>query len=360
MRIIIQVLSYMLIAVVIERILGNGGKPEKAEKGSVKMQKAIGIIGGIGFFFFIALTVITASLAQPIEIPILFIVFALVSAALVIAYVNCRISYDEEGFVTKNFFGIKRNYTYSQVTSVRETKHDKYIDIGKRSVTLDALFVGTDEFIAVVKQKYSQLHGGQSIPQRKKAKYDLFDGNVVNAEQKLAMYILIGLMLIGAVVFTVVYTFFLPKTADNTIKQTVCFVSCEVKKDEIVLTSTDRQTYAIRFIDKQFDAKKFAALCDGETPVTTYSVKVNPDDKEDYYAVMAIEYSGTYLLTFEESNRLHTQEYWPLIAFAAGLCLLWVAYIAGAVKVGRNPQRFSKRLVKLFFEEGEININAVN
>ncbi len=360
MRIIIQVLSYMLIAVVIERILGNGGKPEKAENGNVKMRKAIGIIGGIGFFFFIALTVITASLAQPIAVPILFIVFALVSAALVIAYVNCRISYDEEGFVIKNFFGIKKSYTYSQVTSVRETKHDKYIDIGKRSVTLETVYVGTDEFIAVVKQKYSLLHGGQSIPQRKKAKYDLFDGNVVNAEQHLAVYIVVSVVMIGILIFGVLYTFFWPKTADNTIKHTVCFISCDVREDEVVLTSVDGQIYAIRFIDEQFDAKKFAALCDGKTPVTTYSVKVNPDDKEDYYAVMAIECSGTYLLTFEESNRLHTQEYWPLILIAAGLCLLWGAYVAGAVKVGRNPQKYSKRVRKFFFEEGEINKNTVN
>ena len=359
MKIIIQALSYILIAFVIGRILGNGGKPEKAEKGHVKIRKSVGIIGGIGFAFCLTLAIITTYAGVSRWVPVLFFVFALLSAILIIAFLNCRISYDEEGFVTKNFFGIKRKYTYSQVTSIRETPQQKYIDVGKRSVELDIICVGTDEFIAVVEQKYSLLHGGQSIPQREKAKYDLFDGNVVNAEQKLGMYICIGIMLIVAVVAAVVYTFFSPKTADNTIKHTVCFISCDVREDEVVLTSVDGQIYAIRFIDEQFDAQKFAALCDGKTLVTTYSIEITPDDREDYYAIKAIEHNGTYLLTFEETNRFHTQEYWPLIAFAAGLCLLWLAYIAGAVKVGRNPQRYSKRVRKFFFNDGEINKNAV-
>lgn len=354
MRYIIRGLTFLLIPILVNGILGLMRKPQQAEKGKVYLHKYLAIIGTVGSAVCLIPAIITVFLDEPLWIPVVFLALAFLGASLLIGFMNCRISYDEEGFVAKNFLGIKRKFTYDQVTAIKENLRESYIYMGERRVMIDEFAIGGEEFIKLVKKKYRTMHGGESLPTIRKTKYDLFNGNVTDAGSVLFAYILVAVLLIGFTVFVVVYTYFLPSTTSNTIEHTVSFVSCSANEDEVVLTSADKQVYVIRFIDEQFNVGDIQAICDGKTVVTTYSTEVTPDNADDYYSLKAIVHNGRYLLRFEETNKFHSQEYWPLIILAAGMLLVWVGYVAGSVVVARNPRKFSKRFVQFFFKDGSI------
>ena len=63
----------------------------------------------------------------------------------------------------------------------------------------------------------------------------------------------------------------------------------------------------------------------------------------------------TALLTFEDSQRLHQYEYWLLIPFMGLFTLLWAVFVVFSIRVGRHPERYSKRVIRLFFKEGYVH-----
>jgi len=150
MEYIIRGLSFFIIPIIVSGVLAFLRQPKKAEKGKVHLPKFFVILGLITSTFFLIPTFITAFLDEPIWLPIGFFALSLLGAIFIIAFVNCRVFYDEDGFVVKNFFGIKRKFTYDQVTAIKEGMHEDYIYMGKRKVMIDAFAVGGIEFVVIV------------------------------------------------------------------------------------------------------------------------------------------------------------------------------------------------------------------
>ncbi|MBP3333641.1 MAG: hypothetical protein J6M35_06295, partial [Clostridia bacterium] len=117
MEYIVRGLSFLIIPIIVSGVLAFLRQPKKAEKEKVYLPKFFVILGLITSTIFLIPTLITAFLDEPIWVPILFLAFSLLGASFIIAFVNCRVSYDEDGFVAKNFFGVKRKFTYDQVTA---------------------------------------------------------------------------------------------------------------------------------------------------------------------------------------------------------------------------------------------------
>lgn len=354
MEYIIRGISFLIIPIIISGVLAFLRQPKKAEKGKVCMPKFFVIFGSISSAIFLVPTIITAFLDEPIWVSLVFLVLSLLGASLILAFVNCRVSYDEHGFTAKNLFGIKRTYTYDQVTAIRENLHESYIYLGKRRVMIDGVAVGGIEFIAYVRKRYRSLHKGQALPVVRKAKHDLFNGNVEDVGGFLFAYISLSVMIVAFAIFVVWYVYLTPNTVQNTLERQVSFTSCVAGADEMVLTSSDREIYKIKFMGEDFDAGGLQAICDGQTIVTTYAKEVTPDDGEDYYSIKAILSGDTYLLSFEETNRWHREEYWPMIFFPIIFAIVWGLYIAGSIIVGRHPKKFSKKVIRLFFKDGYV------
>jgi len=354
MEYIVRGLSFLIIPIIVSGVLAFLRQPKKAEKGKVYLPKFFVILGLITSTIFLIPTLITAFSDEPIWVPILFFAFSLLGASLIIAFVNCRLWYDEDGFVAKNFFGIKRKFTYDQVTAIKENMHEDYIYIGKRRVMIDEFSVGRIDFIAYLRKRYRTLHKGQALPIIRKNKHDIFNGNVDDVFGFMFAYIMIGVVIVVSAIVSVWHIYGNPCTVDNTIEQEVSFTSCIVKDDEIVLTSTDNKLYKIRFIGEGFNSDEIKSVCDGKTLLTTYSKEVTPDDEDDYYSIKAILNGDAYLLSFDETNRWHQEEYWPLLFFPIVFAIVWGAYVAGSIIVGRNPKRFSKKIIKLFFKDGYV------
>ncbi len=328
-------------------------KPRKAEIGKVHLPKMLAAIGGITAVFFLILFV--ASYADGEKgVSIFFLGFAAMGTLLIIAYFNCRISYDDDGFVAKTFFGIKRRATYDQVTAMKENMRETYIYFGKRRVMVDELAVGGKEFIGFVRKKYRVFHNGQSLPKIYKKKKDIFNGHVNDVAGFYLAFGLVGAFIIGTMCFVVI-SICMPKSINNTLEQTISFISYEVNDDEVVLTSSDNQIYKIQYSPEDIDIQKIKAICNGKSEVTAYSKEVTADGEKPFYSVKAISYNDSFILSFDETNRLNRQNAPPVIGFFS-VVLLFLAVLCGVtVYIGRNPHKFSKRVVRLFFKDGYIN-----
>ena len=355
MKYIVRGLCYLMIPVIVSGVLAFLKRPKKAEAEKVYLPKFFLLLGLIASVLFLVPAVITVSLDESLWIvSMVFLMFSLLSASLMVAFINCRVSYDDEGFIAKNFFGIKRRFTYDQVTGIREGMHEDHIYVGTRKVTIDAFSVGGKEFLDHVKKKYRTIHDGRALPKIHKAKYDIFNGNVHDTTGFVVVFVMISVLIIALEVFFVWQVYFSASSADNTVERQVTFASCVVRDDEIALRSSENQLYKIRFVGEGFRAEAIEAICDGTTVVTAYSDEVTPDDGEDYFSVKAIRKDGVDLLSFEETNRWYKEEYWPLVIVPVVLAILWGGCIAGTIIVGRNPKKFSKRVVRLFFKDGYI------
>jgi len=323
------------------------------KEGKVFLSPAILIFGIIMTVIILIPAVICLFIDGYRMLSVFLVIFSLLSFSMVLGYINCRIYYDDDGFVAKNILGIKRKFTYDEVTGIKVNTHEKYIVAGKRKVMIDEYAIGENEFINFVRRKYGILHNGRHLPLVYKTKFDLFNGHVQDAEILLFGYILGFVACIGFFVFTVCAVF-VPKTVNNTTEQLLCFQYCEVQRKEVILTTVDNQVLKIRFIDEQFSPEAVKAVCDGETELTVYCDHVNPKYEKSFYQIKAIKKNENYILSFDETHRLHKQEYLPLLVFPVFFLLLWTGFVVTSVVVGRNPKKYSKKLVKKLFADRKV------
>lgn len=354
MELIIRALVFALIPIIVNGVFIFLRQPKTAEKGKVHLPKFFAILGAISFSVFLVPAIITAFSDEDVWVPVCFLAFSLLGATLIIAFMNCRISYDDDGFVAKTFLGIKRKVSYDQVTAIEENVHETCVYVGKIRVLVYEFSAGGKDFINLIEKKYKTLHNGQSLPKITKTKKDIFNGHVKDVTGFYVAYGLVSVILVGFIVF-LVCDICIPKNANNTVEQTVTFISCDVKKDEVILTSADDNIYKIQYAAEQINIQEIKSICNGKSKVKTYSKEVTPDDEEDFYSIKAIKYNDSYLLSFEEESQLYRQESWPILALFLFMLLIWVAIIATSIVVGRNPRKFSKKVVKMFFKDGYIN-----
>ena len=327
-------------------------KPRNGKEGKVVLPKLLAIIGAIGTLFFLLLATV-AFFSQKEDGPgavLAFLLLSALSSSMIIAYFNCRITYDETGFWAKNFLGIKRYFTYDQITGIRRGVQETHFYVGKHHYMVDKLSVGGLEFLIFANSRYRAMHNNRPIPESHRAKLDLFRGNIRSPGTFLFVYILVGACCIGFLVF-LICTAFLPSTPDNTVEQHLYFSACRIEGRNIVLVSPNPEEYRISFFDEETDLQGIRAVCDGQTPLTVYSKRMDPDDGEPWYSVSAILSQDKTVLSFDEADRLRRQEYWPLPLIGFAFCLLWAAYVIASIVVGRNPKKYSKRTVRRFFKD---------
>lgn len=331
-------------------------KPRKGEAGKVYLPKPIFVLGVVVVVLCLGVAVYTAFTNEELWIVLGFAAFSLLGLVLIIEYVNDRIFYDENGFLSKNFFGIKRYYTYAQVTAIRLDVHNRYVYLDDRKVTISEFAVGGKEFIAFVKEKYKELHDGKAVPAKPRNTNDLFHGNVKDVSSYVVAYVIMILFVLGFLTVTVVMAYFSPKSAENTVMHERIFDSCVSRGNEVELITYQEGYYKIRFTNHGFNPTAVREICDRKTRVTVYSEEITPDDAPAYYAVRAIVCDGEYVLSFDTTNELYSKEYRFILVFPIGLALLVAWFILKSIAVGRNPQNYSEQTVNRFFKKENLTI----
>lgn len=234
---------------------------ENSKPGRVTMPK---VFLGVGIFDVIAMGVgIYFSLRFKEIIPaVIFSILALLGIFLIIGYFNQRIYYSADKFVSSNLWGVKRTYSYGDISGImgygRNT--DVKIYIGDKKIAIDRMAVGKKEFIEFALKRHRELKH-KNIPLLRAAKKeDLFNGNIANPGEFIAVYIIIAIgaaLLFGIMLFVE----FRPQTPETDLRySTVAFNSCEVYGDELWLRTGGDMDYKIAHYDEMLpDVDAFLA-----------------------------------------------------------------------------------------------------
>lgn len=351
MRYLITAICLLMISVIVTGIIKLCYFTAKPKKGEVMLPMLLGIIGDVVSGIFVSFALFANSSQAPIWVVYVLLFFALIGVILIIAQLNCRIVYDDKGFTHTSFFGIKREYSYDQVTAIKENLNEDYVYVGKRRILVDGLAHGGYEFIGIVIKKYRSIHNGQVIP-KVDNKRDIFKGHILDAGAFLFVYVMLAVFSVGIVIFVSVQVYS-PESEDTTVCRTTAFSSCEFIEDAWVLTSADRDVYKISFYGENFNIDRIKELCDGVTMVDVYCLD-GDSDEGTFYPVRALFYGDKAVLSFDESNRAFQKDSLPLLIVISLIAVLVLSFIAMSVIVGRNPQKFSPKVVGIFFKDGYV------
>lgn len=356
MKYIFGTFGLVIIPFIVNGILSYLKYPVKAEKGKVYLPKFIVILGTIVSVLFFIPMMITVFTHKAFWITCIFLFFSLLGVSLIIAFMNCRIEYNEKDFIVKNFFGIKRKYTYDRIDAIKADMHEDYLIIGKHRVLIDEFAVGGHDFITFVRKQYRKLHNGKALPIIKKGKWDIiFNGNVNNAGEFIFIYALLIVVIIGLGIFMSYKIWFDPYSADNTIEQNVIFVTGIADGDDYIMTDKQENTYKLNYLNKCLNRDKIKSICDSSTELTVYVTETTKKGVTDYWSIKQIMCGDTVLLGFDEYNSLYKKDCAPLILLPVTLVIMIGSIFAGTIIVGRNPKKYRK-FIKLFFKDGYVNI----
>ena len=347
-------LAIIFIAGIVSAIREKG----RSDKGRVYLPGAFAWIGGIcGGAFLIPTLIILLTTDESPWLSFAFLCFSMLGGSLSLAHLNCRITFDQESFTHKNFLGIKRTYTYDQITGLKEGTHEDIFYMGRHFAMIDEYSVGAMEFEIMAKKRYQALSGGKPIPSVKPKLPDVFNGHVEGGAGLIVVYIGISLLFLALLGWLVADVYLIPPSPEEDERMEVVFDRAAVRGDYLYLYPADEsmESFQIRHLDGSVDTEPIKAVCDGTTTVTVYADRTKPKNGDPDDLVEAVMVGDTVLFSFEDNQRLRQNEYWLLIPFIGGLILLWWVYIFFSIRVGRNPERYSKKVIRLFFKDGSVH-----
>ena len=124
-----------------------------------------------------------------------------------LGYLNCYVRYEENGFLHKTLWGVKREYCLGDITAMAKGIHkstdrfDIKLYVGRHVIRLDSMCESRANFIAAV-TAYRKKHGMGAIPSVKNAKErrDPFHHNIASRQLIFILFLIFtGFAIAGAV-----------------------------------------------------------------------------------------------------------------------------------------------------------------
>lgn len=321
-------------------------KKEKVKENRVVLSKTILVIGLICMLAFLIPAVIISFSYKSIGAFVALSCFSALGGIMVLGYINCRIWYDDEGFIVKNILGIKRKYSYHDISGIKYNEHETYLYTEKRRVLIDEFALGNLSFISFAQKKYNEIFG-EAIPRvSKKSKGDIFNGNIYNPTQFIVVYAIMYGAILAFTVFLCWGIFFSP-TNDSTQVQT-SFESCYIDDGDLVLKSVDSDVYRVLYIPDDYNNEAIQTVCRSGAKITLEVEYITPKDNEPYYEVISISDGDNIILSKDETRVFKRNGSLPIFIVPAVFFAFWTIHVVLSVIVGRNPQKY-KKYVKWFF-----------
>lgn len=286
------------------------------------------------------------------DMALFFLAFAALGCTLIIAYCNCRIRYSDTEFKVKFFLGYRRTFHYAEIESIQGKQRDVKLRVRGCTVRLDEAAVGKAEFLAVARKQYRIAHGGKAIPEVKKRKFDLFNGHVDNPGEFLSVYLLIPCFMIVMLLIGVLSAS--PTPLEELTYITASVESGAVSENDLVLHVDGRVLEIWSYERALGDTERFLQDCSNGTEYTIgYRTVTNDEDEITGYCIEYLEdQAGEIWITPREA---YINRFWEVGWVFAGFCLIWLCFCGISVYVGRNPHKFSKRTIRLFFKDGYVH-----
>lgn len=343
---------YMFITVVLFcGIMMLLRKTEKPDGGTVVLPRFMLIIGIVCCaVFLIPASVILLNDGSGVHAFVLLVI-SLLSSTLIVGFINCRIVYNEEYLVAKNFLGIKRKYGYNEITAIQIGSTAVKLYMGKCAVHIDEIAEGGDEFLACAKKQYRKHNKGREIPLVKPKTDFIFKGNVVNPGGHIFVYSIVVLFCVGGIILFAVAS--APKKPEDLDYSTVSFSRYEVHELTLRLYTENESMYYSVLTELLSDSDKFISLCEsGESFDIGF---LYDEDDEPHYDIESIAgRDGTIFLTLDAGNKYRSVGAWGIGSIVGAMGLVWIVFVAVSIYVGRHPEKFSRRFIRWFFKDEHI------
>ncbi len=326
---------------------------KSAPKGLVRLSVGFGIVGVIGTIFFSVLMVFLVREAWLLGL-LGMGGFVLLSLAILNAYGACRVFYDNEGFRVRSFFWRSRRYTYRELDGKEKHGGDVIYHMGKHRLCLEAVHVGRREFGALAEKNYTRLCGGNEIPLLPRATNDIFKGH---SSDKGVSFIVTAVLVWGIVIGILIGIFFMLAPTKETDTELYETRARDIFYDDryLVFFGEDGCLFKFKY-GKELSDHELSRM--QNESLTLRGVFFTPDQGEPYVSVYSIEAAGDEIFGLADYDRAGRLEAIPLIILVGVMALAWLIVCVLSVIVGRNPEKYSPKLIHALFAKGYIQVEA--
>lgn len=296
------------------------------------------------FFLFDAIS--KDSIGDIVGYSILIFLLILSFIVCIIYFYNCRIYYSDQNFIVSNFFGKKRTYHYEDIEKIIQGSLVWEIHLKNETVRLRTVMEGGQSFLRHAKSKKDFT----VLPKQKK---DIFDNNVKDPSSYVALFwIVISLFIVGIFCCAI---FGFPKDYSSLPEESIFFEKYETTKslsnDLILYSSNASSPYRIFGYNKKIEDLDTFLKDIGQH--TEFKIRAEFIEKNDYYTIITIS-SKEEFISIDSAHQFELHRYVTILVIL-GLILFILLTISGImVHIGRNPNRYSNRVVRLFFKEGTL------
>lgn len=279
----------------------------------------------------------------------IFGVVVMVCDSMTAAYLNCIIQYDDKGFQTRNIFGITRKCSYAEVEGIRSGK-DCRIYFQGHSIDIDEISRGGDKFMKALDQGHKRATGKRvPISTSFRRKRDPMNGHL---DHPWAFFVLLVNMGLFCAALPVFMFFVMTSETDpsDIVIHDLQFYAYEIDDGTLMLyVEGEEQPYVIGYFQNYGEVLPAPeTLCGGER----YFVGVEADHR---YVKSLTGTDGTEYITLETERQVYRDS--QRIA-AWILCLvapIGVFFCYLGIAVARNPERYSKKVRRLFYKDGYLH-----
>lgn len=145
----------MVTKAVEERAILDG--MQKDDSGEVRPVSIYGKVFWITAAFGAVLGGLASWAGQPMVGLVLFLMFLALSVPGLCLQYNCRLTYNNEGFVWRDFWRKRHHYSYESVTGLYSSPLRVVVELnGKKRLDLDHAWINRNDFVRVVKKYRSE------------------------------------------------------------------------------------------------------------------------------------------------------------------------------------------------------------
>lgn len=307
-------------------------------------------IGSVACVFFSIPVNLFGPAEEPKFVWHFFEAFLLLNAAMLLAYCNETIRYDDAQFEARDLFGRKRVFRYGEITGLSRRGQDAILHCGRKKVRLDTLAEGTVDFIKQADKAYFRQYQKRipNLPRKK----DPMNGNLDTPWLYFFVSLIICLLTAAMLCF---FGYQILRPADGRVPKNAAKIQTSFsyyeqtgKHDLLRLYAPDNEKpyelgnlsgYEISLPDPD-------TLCGGET----FTLTVSEGTRE--YTIYTISTAdGRQLISPLDRDIAYKNASHTTFIVLSVLSAVGFLFSISVIIVGRHPERFPAWLRKLYFQD---------
>ena len=265
-----------------------------------------------------------------------YIAFSLMGWSMQLAYANCWIRYDEQGFTHHTFFGRTYEFTYPDVTGIRNgSRGDLWLYCERHMIFLDGMCVNMHHFLQRVKKHSCKLREKPS-----RIRWDPFNHNVEYGKFIFFLFLILLLLWTAFMPMMLIGVFGPPDSEADTERREAVFLSWrDSGSGDLYMTASDGSDYGIkRWIRLPEQPDSF---CDGKTVCTVWG------NGSETFWISQLQAGDRTLFSFAQAQEDYKNDQkWAVPLLLLTCAASWIVFI-GMLLVGRHPERYSPRIKRL-------------